>query len=154
MTSIITFIVCNFFIHTIHIENDTVLPCEFPQVQRHVTEHNIIPCYICFLTLCCSSLTPWGTCMYSVFYKGSGVVMVLSDRAAQSMYCSTAFSSVLFPMVRIPAAWFLDPCRSWWSRLCRRWSSSPRLPRVRIPAAASPVRAPLTKLPPERHSRM
>lgn len=83
---------------------------------------------------------------------GRGVVMDVPDWAIRSMYCSPALSSVLFPTVRMPAAWFREPCRTWRSQLCRRCSSSFHLPGARMPAAASPVTVPPEGLPLERHS--
>lgn len=88
------------------------------------------------------------------FYHYNGpiraVVNAVPDWDIQSMFWSPALSAVLLPIVRIPAAWFLDPWRIWWSRLCR-WPSL-RLPSVRMPAAVSPVSGPTGLLLPERHS--
>lgn len=81
-----------------------------------------------------------------------GVVNAVPDRDIQSMFWSAALSAVLLPIVRIPAAWYLEPWRIWWSRLCRWSPSSLRLPSVRMPVAVSPVSGPTGLLTPERHS--
>lgn len=86
---------------------------------------------------------------YLLLNRQKVVMMVI----LQPVHCSPAAPAVLFPMVRIPAAWLLEPWSSWCSRLCRRCSSSSRLPRVRMPAAASSTTVPPLLVLPERHSK-